>query len=154
MSGCQDLLESEVRASCFFCMPSGVWTAKLAASRAWSVYARGYYLRCSVPSCSVLALTTFHADISNETWLFETPTCTVAAWNITRGSISFTQLPPTPFVRTTTSRRKPSSAYKDPDIQQLAYTFKIDAGLTQKLNDIMIEKRLVSPCSNPIKEAP
>lgn len=30
----------------------------------------------------------------------------------------------------------------DPDIQQLAYTFKIDAGLTQKLNDIMIEKRM------------
>jgi hypothetical protein len=34
-----------------------------------------------------------------------------------------------------------SSCPKDPDIQQLAYTFKIDAGLTQKLNDIMIEKR-------------
>ena len=33
---------------------------------------------------------------------------------------------------------------KDPDIQQLAYTFKIDAGLTQKLNDIMIEKRHTS----------
>jgi len=30
----------------------------------------------------------------------------------------------------------------DPDIQQLAYTFKIDAGLTQKLNNIMIEKRM------------
>jgi len=33
---------------------------------------------------------------------------------------------------------------KDPDIQQLAYTFKIDAGLTQKLNNIMIEKRHTS----------
>mmetsp|Transcript_99050 Transcript_99050/g.236355 ORF Transcript_99050/g.236355 Transcript_99050/m.236355 type:complete len:1014 (-) Transcript_99050:67-3108(-) len=30
----------------------------------------------------------------------------------------------------------------DPDIQQLAYTFKIDPGLTQKLNNIMIEKRM------------
>mmetsp|Transcript_32700 Transcript_32700/g.75651 ORF Transcript_32700/g.75651 Transcript_32700/m.75651 type:complete len:426 (-) Transcript_32700:131-1408(-) len=30
----------------------------------------------------------------------------------------------------------------DPDIQQLAYTFKIDAGLTQKLNNIMMSKRM------------
>eukprot|EP00933_Yihiella_yeosuensis_P055013 TRINITY_DN5364_c2_g3_i1.p1 TRINITY_DN5364_c2_g3~~TRINITY_DN5364_c2_g3_i1.p1 ORF type:complete len:415 (-),score=83.75 TRINITY_DN5364_c2_g3_i1:308-1552(-) len=29
----------------------------------------------------------------------------------------------------------------DPDIQQLAYTFKIDTALTQKLNDIMINQR-------------
>ena len=42
-------------------------------------------------------------------------------------------------------RRRPFSLCpKDPDIQQLAYTFKIDAGLTQKLNDIMIEKRRTS----------
>ena len=30
----------------------------------------------------------------------------------------------------------------DPQIQRLAQTFKIDPGLTQKLNDIMIEKRM------------
>jgi len=29
----------------------------------------------------------------------------------------------------------------DPDIQELAYTFNIDPGLTQRLNDIMIEER-------------
>mmetsp|Transcript_100270 Transcript_100270/g.323544 ORF Transcript_100270/g.323544 Transcript_100270/m.323544 type:complete len:382 (-) Transcript_100270:17-1162(-) len=29
----------------------------------------------------------------------------------------------------------------DPDIQELAYTFSIDPGLTQRLNDIMIEER-------------